>query len=317
MKLLSFVISVLNEEATIGTLYREIKENIPDGHDYQIIFVDDGSGDGSFGVMKNLAEADSKVQVIKFQRNFGKSAAIQKGFESAEGEIVFTLDADLQDNPKEIPKFLEKLDEGYDMVSGWKKRRFDPLGKTLPSKIFNFVVSKFFRMDLHDYNCGFKAYKKKVVDNLNIYGELHRYIPVLAKAKGFSCGEVVVEHRKREHGKSKYGVERYLRGFLDFLTIRVITKYKKSPIYFFGGMGSLMALAGFALCLYLLYIKYFLVEGISGRPLLMLAVLLSVIGVQFISIGLICELMVHMKDSKSDGVVIDKVISFSKNKEII
>ncbi len=310
MKLLSFVISVLNEEATIETLCREIKENIPAGYDYQIVLVDDGSGDGSFDVMKNLAEADKNIQVVKFQRNFGKSAAIQKGFELANGEIVFTLDADLQDNPKELPKFLAKLDEGYDMVSGWKKRRFDPLGKTLPSKLFNFVVSKFFKMKLHDYNCGFKAYKKKVVDSLNIYGELHRYIPVLAKANGFSCGEVIVEHRKREHGKSKYGMERYLRGFLDFLTIRVITKYKKSPIYFFGGMGSLMALVGFGLCMYLAYIKYFLVEGISGRPLLMLAVLLSVIGVQFISIGLICELMVHLKGRKSDGVIIDKTINF-------
>ena len=288
----------------------EIRQNIPDGFDYNIIFIDDGSKDASFARMCELAGQDKKVQVIKFQRNFGKAAAIQKGFDIAKGDVVITMDADLQDNPKEIKNFLQKLDEGYDMASGWKKKRFDPLGKTLPSKLFNFVVSRFFGMRLHDYNCGFKAYKKKVVKNLNIYGEMHRYIPVLAKSLGFSCGEVIVEHRKREHGKSKYGFERYLRGFLDFLTIRVITKYKRSPIYFFGGIGFLLTLAGVGICLYLVYIKYFLVEGISGRPLLMLGVLLSVIGVQFISIGLICELMVYLKGGKSDGVVVDKFINF-------
>ena len=245
-----------------------------------------------------------------FSATSGKAAAIQKGFELAKGEVVITLDADLQDNPKEIGKFLAKLDEGYDMASGWKKKRFDPLGKTLPSKLFNFVVSRFFRMRLHDYNCGFKAYRQKVVKSLNVYGEMHRYIPVLAKSLGFSCGEVIVEHRRREHGKSKYGFERYLRGFLDFLTIRVITKYKKSPIYFFGGIGSLLTLAGTGICLYLVYLKYFMIEGISGRPLLMLGVLLSVIGVQFISIGLICELMVHLKGGRSEGVVVEESINF-------
>ncbi len=310
MQLISFIISVFDEQETIGTLCDEIRENIPKSYDYQIVLIDDGSRDASYEKMCQQAKQDKKVQVVKFQRNFGKAAAIQKGFELAKGDVVFTMDADLQDNPKEISKFLDKLEEGYDMASGWKKQRFDPLGKTLPSKLFNFVVSRFFGMKLHDYNCGFKAYKRIVVENLNIYGEMHRYIPVIAKAKGFTCGEVIVEHRKRKYGKSKYGLERYLRGFLDFLTIRVITKYKRSPIYFFGGIGALLTLAGIAICLHLVYIKYILVEGISGRPLLMLGVLLSVIGVQFISIGLICELMVHLKDSKSDGVVVNKVINF-------
>jgi len=310
LKLISFIVSVLDEQETIKILCDEIRENIPHGDDYQIILIDDGSHDESYARMCAQAEQDKRVLVVKFQRNFGKAAAIQKGFELAKGDVVITLDADLQDNPKEISKFLAKLDEGYDMASGWKKKRFDPLGKTLPSKLFNFVVSRFFGMKLHDYNCGFKAYKKKVVKSLNIYGEMHRYIPVLAKSLGFSCGEVIVEHRKREHGKSKYGFERYLRGFLDFLTIRVITKYKRSPIYFFGGIGSLLTLAGAAICLYLVYVKYFLVEGISGRPLLMLGVLLSVIGMQFISIGLICELMVHLKGKRSEGVVIEKSVNF-------
>ena len=310
MQLISFIISVLDEQETIGILCNEIRENIPKGFDYQIVLIDDGSHDASYAKMCLEAEKDKKVQVVKFQRNFGKAAAIQKGFELAKGDVLITMDADLQDNPKEISKFLDKLDEGYDMVSGWKRKRFDPLGKTLPSKLFNFVVSRFFGMKLHDYNCGFKAYKRKVVENLNIYGEMHRYIPVLARSKGFTCGEVIVEHRKREHGRSKYGLERYLRGFLDFLTIRVITKYKRSPIYFFGGIGFLLTLAGIAICLYLVYLKYFLIQGISGRPLLMLGVLLSVIGVQFISIGLICELMVHLKDGKSEGVVVEKLINF-------
>jgi len=312
---LSFIISVYNEQDSIDTLCHEIIANIPKHSDYEIIFVDDGSTDKSFEIMQKLSLKNKSIKIIKFQRNFGKASAIQKGFEESQGEIVFTLDADLQDDPNQINLFLQKLDEGYDMVSGWKKKRNDPIGKRVPSKIFNFVVSRFFRMHLHDYNCGFKAYKAKVVKSLHIYGEMHRYIPILAKAKGFSCGEVIVNHRKRIFGISKYGIERYLRGFLDFLTIRVITKYKKSPIYFFGGIGFVTFLLGFALGVYLIFIKYFLHQGISGRPLLMLSVLLAVIGMQFISIGLIGEIVVNQKGKDTGDIEIEKTVNL-ENKNV-
>ena len=295
---LSFIVSVLNEQQSISPLYGEIRANIGE-NSYEIIFIDDGSSDDSYKKMVNICQKDKNVKVKKFRTNNGKASALDAGFKRCSGDYVFTLDGDGQDNPKEISRFIKKLDEGYDLVSGWKKKRLDPISKTLPSRIFNWVVSHFFDMRLHDYNCGFKAYRKEVVKSIDVYGELHRYIPVLAKYKGFKVAEITVEHRKREFGKSKYGFERYLRGFFDFLTIRLITKYRKSPIYFFGSIGILTFLAGMAINIYLVYIKYFLVSSISNRPILFLGVLLSVIGIQFISIGLIGELFIYAMTKSS------------------
>jgi len=289
---LSFVIPALNEEASLEILYKEIVSNCT-GHSYEIIFVDDGSSDGSFTLLQRLAERDANVRVIRFRRNFGKAAALQMGFNVAKGDVVFTMDADLQDNPQEIPRFLAKLDEGYDLVSGWKRKRHDPLHKTLPSKLFNYVTARSFHLKLKDYNCGFKAYRLSLVKELTIYGEMHRYIPALANALGYRVGEIAVEHRARQYGKSKYGIERYLRGFFDLMTVKMITQYIKSPLYLFGRIGLFSCLLGTLVTLYLSVLKIFWGQPLSNRPLLFLGILLILGGLQFISLGLISELIVN------------------------
>ena len=289
---LSFIIPILNEQDSLSELYDEILQNCV-SYDYEIIFIDDGSSDNSFGVMQQMAAKDEKVKVIKFRRNFGKAAALQLGFTIASGEIVFTLDGDLQDNPIEIPHFIEKLNEGYDLVSGWKRKRHDPLYKTLPSKLFNFVTAKTFRLKLKDYNCGFKVYCHFLEKELTLYGEMHRYIPVLAHSLGYKVGEIAVTHRPRKYGKSKYGKERYLRGFFDLLTVKMITQYSKSPLYLFGRIGVASTLIGIIIGIYLAVLKLFYGQPLSNRPLLLLGILLIIGGLQFISLGLISELIVN------------------------
>jgi glycosyltransferase involved in cell wall biosynthesis len=244
-------------------------------------------------VMEDLARQDMQVRVIKFRCNFGKAAALQKGFELAQGEVIFTMDADLQDNPIEIPAFLAKLDEGYDMVSGWKQKRRDPWHKRLPSKLFNSVTAHTFKLKLRDYNCGFKAYRKQLVKELSLYGEMHRYIPALAHSLGFKVGEIPVQHRARQFGKSKYGLERYLRGFFDLLTVKMVTQYVKSPLYLFGRIGLASTLLGSIITIYLAILKIFYAVPLSNRPLLFLGMLLILGGLQFISLGLISELIIN------------------------
>ncbi len=289
---LSFIIPVYNEQDSLKQLYSEILENL-NNNDYEIIFIDDGSDDDSYNIMKDLASSDKKVKIIRFRRNFGKSAGLYVGFEKATGDIVFTLDADLQDNPKEIPNFIDKIEEGYDLVTGWKQKRKDPINKTWPSKLFNKVTSKIFGLKLHDYNCGFKAFKKEVIKELDIYGEMHRYIPALAQAKGFKVAEITVAHRKRKFGKTKFGAERYLRGFLDLLTVKLITAYIHSPLYLFGRIGAGFSMIGFVIALYLTILKYCFGQPLYNRPLLYLATLLIIIGLQFFSIGLLGELIIN------------------------
>lgn len=289
---LSFVIPVLNEADSLRQLYREIRANLG-AHTAEVIFIDDGSTDESFAIMQSLAESDHDVKVIKFRRNFGKAAALQKGFDIAAGELVFTMDADLQDDPKEIPAFLDKLAEGYDLVSGWKKKRRDPLHKRIPSKVFNSVTASTFNLKLKDYNCGFKAYRRTLVKELSIYGEMHRYIPALAHSLGFKVGEIAVQHRARQFGKSKYGIERYLRGFFDLMTVKMVTQYVKSPLYLFGRIGLLSTLAGTIITVYLALLKLFWGMPLSNRPLLFLGMLLILGGLQFISLGLISELIIN------------------------
>ncbi len=307
---LSFVIPVFNEEETIHTLYDEIMRNTED-HEKEFIFVDDGSTDSSYEKMQALAKEDPRVIVIRFRRNFGKSAALKEGFQYASGNIVFTLDADLQDNPAEIGKFLEKLDEGYDLVSGWKKKRHDPIEKKVLSRFFNRVTSWVFKLRLHDYNCGFKAYRKEIVEEIDVYGELHRYIPVLANSKGYRIAEIPVDHRPREHGKTKYGVERYMRGFLDLLTVRMITGYTRSPLYLFGGWGIVTMAIGFIIELYLTILKFGFGQPLYNRPLLLLGLLMIMVGMQFLSIGLIGELLVNLfrKRSSNSDVSVKSVLN--------
>lgn len=290
--LLSFVIPVLNEVDSLRQLTAEILANCsPHGH--EIIFIDDGSRDGSFNLMEELAQTDPNIRIIKFRRNFGKAAALQYGFRLARGEVVFTLDADLQDNPVEIPKFLARLDEGWDLVSGWKQKRRDPLHKVIPSRLFNFITARAFRLKLKDYNCGFKAYRREVVKELDLYGEMHRYIPALANSLGYRITEIPVEHRKREFGRSKYGLERYLRGFFDLLTVKMVTQYVKSPLYLFGRLGLVSALLGTAIMVWMAVLKIFYAQPISNRLPLFLGLTLILGGLQFISLGLISELIVN------------------------
>ncbi len=312
---LSFVIPALNEEESIPQLYQEIVENCL-SYDYEIIFIDDGSSDKTYQVMRDISIKDKCVKVIKFRKNFGKAYALDIGFNNVSGDIIFTMDADLQDNPIEIRNFLEKMKEGYDLVTGWKVKRRDPISKRLPSKLFNWVTSKTFKLKLNDYNCGFKAYSKDLVKELDIYGEMHRYVPALADAKGFKVGQIPVHHRAREFGKSKYGFERYLRGFLDLLTVKLITKFNRSPLYLFGGIGSILTIVGTLLGLYLTIMKYAMGMPLSNRPALFLSILLILAGIQFFSIGLLGELIVNQtrKHTKGNAISIEKVCNFEKEK---
>ena len=285
----SFVIPCYNEEESLTQLYEGITQNV--GSDYEIIFVDDGSTDGSRQIIKQMNDKDKRVRLIAFRRNFGKAAALQAGFRTCSGEIVITMDADLQDEPSEINSFIEKLNEGYDVVSGWKRNRNDPLEKRLPSKLFNKTVSWLSGVKLHDFNCGFKAYRREVVKSLNIYGELHRYIPVLAHRKGFRIAEICVAHNARKYGKSKYGIERYLRGFFDSLTVAYLSKYYDKPMHFFGRLGLLSVFVGFVICTYMA-VLWFMGNVIGDRPLLLLGILLILVGMQFFFMGLVGDIIV-------------------------
>ncbi|HRY83815.1 MAG TPA: glycosyltransferase family 2 protein [Candidatus Cloacimonadota bacterium] len=307
--LISFVIPVLNEQDSLGQLTQEIIRNVGE-HSYEIIFIDDGSRDNSFAILSEMAAQNKSIRIIRFRRNFGKAAALQTGFRHASGEFVFTLDADLQDNPIEIPRFIAKLEEGYDLVSGWKAKRRDPWHKTLPSKLFNYVTARTFHLQLKDYNCGFKVYRREVIKELNIYGEMHRYIPALANALGFRIAEISVEHRARIFGVSKYGWERYLRGFFDLLTVKMVTQYIKSPLYLFGRIGLSSTFLGLVLSGYLAALKIFWGQPLSNRPLLFLGMLLILTGFQFISLGLLSELIINrVSDSTKLPISISALIN--------
>jgi len=299
---ISYVIPVLNEEESLNQLYTEIVQHNPDC-EYEIIFIDDGSTDQSYQVMSALAASDNKVKLIRFRRNFGKAAALQVGFQLTDGDLVFTLDADLQDDPAEIPNFIAKLKEGFDLVSGWKKKRHDPLYKTLPSKLFNFITAKTFKLYIKDFNCGYKLYKQEVVKEITLYGEMHRYIPALANALGFKIGELPVNHRARTFGKSKYGMERYLRGFFDLLTVKMVTFYVKSPLYLFGRIGIISVVLGVILTGYLAALKIFMGQPLTNRPLLFLGILLILAGLQFVSMGLISELIINRSQTKNNQLI--------------
>lgn len=246
----SFVIPAFNEEESLEELYSLIKNNVDICEreallsDYEVVFVDDGSTDRTQNVIREMAGKDGNVRYIFFRKNFGKSIALQTAFKNVTGDIVITMDADLQDDPCELINFLKKIDEGYDLVSGWKVNRLDSAEKRLPSKLFNLVTAKMSGIDLHDFDCGYKAYKREVTDSVDIYGQLHRYIPVLAFRKGFRIAEIPVHHNKRKHGKSKYGMERYMQGLLDFFTVSFLSKYHDRPMYFFGKAGLLSLFAG-------------------------------------------------------------------------
>jgi glycosyltransferase involved in cell wall biosynthesis len=288
---LSVLVPVLDEEGTVEELARQVAAVLDEvGRSFEIVFVDDGSTDGTPDRIRQAHQADSRVKLVRLRRNFGKAAALCAGFEASRGAILITMDGDLQDEPKEIPHFLLKLEEGFDLVSGWKKTRRDPINKRWPSKLFNWATRRMARVDLHDFNCGFKAYRREVFEQIAIYGELHRYIPVLASRKGFSVGELAVVHNPREHGRSKYGWDRYYKGFLDLITVLFITQYMRRPLHLFGAIGLVCFGSGFAINAYLA-ILWALGEPLSNRPLLLLGVLLMLVGIQVLTTGLLGEMM--------------------------
>ena len=279
-------------------LYEEIISSIG-SKKYEIIFIDDGSTDGSVEILRNLTMKDNNLVLIQFYRNYGKSAALSEGFKRADGDCIVTMDADLQDNPSELDNLLLKLNEGYDVVSGWKKNRKDPLSKRIPSKFFNLVTRIFTGVKIHDFNCGLKIYRKSVIKTLDIYGGRHRYIPALAGQKKFKVSEIVVNHRPRKHGETKYGGRRFFHGFFDLISVLFLSKYIQSPLYFFGQLGLFAFTAGSIIEGYVLYLKYFEGEPFAKHfALLILGVLLIVIGIQFFSIGLIGEMIANSNQDK-------------------
>lgn len=287
---LTVLIPVMNEEGNLRNLYNALApELVATGLPFEILFVDDGSGDRSWEIIQELNAEDPRVIGLRHRRNFGKAQGLSHGFAAARGDVIITMDGDLQDDPKEIGRFLATLDEGYDLVSGWKQRRQDPLGKTFPSKIFNWTVRKTTGVQLHDFNCGFKAYRREVTQSIRLYGELHRFTPVLANAEGYRIAELPVEHHARQWGSSKYGWSRLTKGFLDLLTVIFITRYRQRPMHLFGLPGIVFMFLGGVLGLWLAVEKFVNSEAIGGRPLLMLAVLLMVIGTQFFGLGLLGE----------------------------
>jgi len=296
---ISVVVPLLNEERSLEVLYAEITAALESRDEFEVVFVDDGSSDGSMGVLTRLHEEYANVVVVHLRRNFGKAAALQAGFLEARGDVVVTIDADLQDDPAEIPKLLAKLDESFDLVSGWKTRRNDPLARRLFSRMFNWATGAVSGVRLHDVNCGLKAYRSEVLQGLRIYGELHRFIPVLAAYRGFRVAEIPVNHRPRMHGSSRYGPERYLRGFFDLLSVTFMGRYRHRPLHLFGGLGALMGAVGFVILTYLTVI-WFWGEGIGHRPLLTLGVLLVVVGIQFVSLGLLSELITSQHEERMD-----------------
>ncbi len=300
--MISVIVPVHDEERSVALLHDELSSALGQlDEPWEVVFVDDGSTDGTFSALTRLHAGHENVRVVRLRRNFGKATALQAGFAEAQGDVVVTIDGDLQDDPAEIPRLLAKLEEGFDLVSGWKTKRRDPLTRRIPSRIFNVVTGRLSGLRLHDLNCGLKAYRADVVKGMPIYGELHRFIPVLAHYRGYRVAELPVNHRPREHGRSRYGMERYVRGFLDLLTVTFMGRYRHRPLHLFGGVGLLLGALGTIVLLYLTVLKL-TGEAIGHRPLLTLGVLLVVVGVQLLSLGLVSELIAgHHEERTGSG----------------
>lgn len=312
----SVVVPAYNEVESITELNEWISRVMTKhGFTYEILFIDDGSTDGTWEKTKELSSNSPNVKGLRFNRNHGKSAALNTGFKYATGDVVITMDADLQDSPEEIPALYEMvMDDGYDIVSGWKKKRHDPIGKTIPSKFFNFVTSKISGIKLHDFNCGLKAYKNVVVKNINVYGEMHRYIPVICKWHGFGkIGEKVVQHQARKYGVTKFGFERFVTGFLDLISVTFVSKFRKKPMHFFGTLGSLSFFAGFFITCYIIFQKVWSIyqdqpfRDVVDQPLFYLALIAIIIGVQLFLAGFLAEMYTMANERNSQYLLIDKV----------
>lgn len=313
---ISVVVPLYNEEESLPELCEWISRVMQThGFTYEILLVDDGSSDNSWQIVQQLAANNPFIKGIKFNRNFGKSAALNTGFKASSGEVVISMDADLQDSPDEIPGLYKMVkEEGYDMVSGWKKKRHDPISKTIPSKFFNFITRKISGIKLHDFNCGLKAYKSRVVKHIQVYGEMHRYIPVIAKWNGYkNIGEKVVIHRERKYGVTKFGLERFINGFLDLLSITFVSKFKRKPMHFFGTLGTLSFMSGFIITCYVIGQKIYSiyyhqpVRDVVDQPLFFLALVALIIGVQLFLTGFIAEMIAMRSNSHKDYLVTDKI----------
>ncbi|TVR77580.1 MAG: glycosyltransferase [Chitinophagaceae bacterium] len=308
---LSIVIPLFDEEESLPELYEWIKK-VTNEHNltHEIIFADDGSRDNSWEVIKKLSESDSSVKAFRFMRNYGKSAALNEAFKICQGKVVITMDADLQDSPDEIPGLYKMIkSDGYDLVSGWKKTRHDPVSKTIPSKFFNYVTSISSGIKLHDFNCGLKAYNSKVIKSIEIYGEMHRYIPVMAKQAGFDkIGEKVVEHRARKYGTTKFGLERFINGFLDLMSILFVTRFGKKPMHFFGTWGVVMFSIGMLILLYLSVGRLaFHAYGMTSRPLFFFAIVFVLLGAQLFLTGFLAELVSRSSADRNNYLIDEKI----------
>jgi glycosyltransferase involved in cell wall biosynthesis len=307
-KSVTVVVPLYNEEESLVELSVALKK-VLDGlrANWEVLFIDDGSTDRSYSKIQEIHRVNSRFKCIKFKRNYGKSAALQEGFKAAIGDYVITMDADLQDDPEEIPNMIARINEGYDLVSGWKKVRKDPFIKKHTSRLFNLVTSLMVGLRLHDYNCGLKAYVKDVVKNIKVYGEMHRYIPALAHLSGYRVTEIPVVHHERKYGKTKFGISRFVNGIFDLITVIFTTQYMKRPLHLFGFIGLMSFLAGFGILAFLTIMKFVENIPISGRPLFFVGILFAIVGVQFFSIGLIGE-MITKSSADQDNVIIDKTL---------
>ena len=292
-KKVSIVIPLYNEEESLVPLTHEIRKALYElKYFWEVIFVDDGSKDNSLKVLRDISNKDKRFKYISFRKNYGKSAALQTGFKQVNGDIIITMDSDLQDDPYEIPNLINKLNEGFDLVSGWKKKRMDPFIKRKSSKFFNFITRLISGIKIHDFNCGLKAYRREVIENIKVYGELHRYMPVLAGWQGYTISEIEVAHHPRRYGKTKFGISRFFKGFIDLITVIFTTRYIKRPMHLFGFLGALSFLIGLIVSVYLT-IDWINGHYLSNRPMLFLGMLLIIVGVQFFSVGLLGEMMVN------------------------
>jgi glycosyltransferase involved in cell wall biosynthesis len=305
-KKISIVVPLFNEEESLFPLTNEIKKALKQVEVlYEVIFVDDGSTDKSLNIIRDICRQDRRFRYISFRKNYGKSAALQVGFRQATGDAVITMDADLQDDPNEIPNLLKKLDQGFDLVSGWKKVRHDPFIKKHSSRFFNFITGLLSGIKIHDFNCGLKAYRKQVTDSIKVYGELHRYVPVLASWQGFTISEIAVQHHPRRYGKTKFGISRFFKGFIDLVTVMFSVRYIKRPMHFFGFLGAFCFIVGLLVNGYLTFL-WLSGHPLSNRPMLFLGMLLIIVGVQFFSFGLLGEMLVHNFNDEKEYVIKDK-----------
>ena len=314
---ISVVISAYNEEESLHELTQWIAKVMKtNSFNYEVIIIDDGSKDCTWEVIEHIASQNPCVKGLRFVRNYGKAAAIYCGFEQSQGDVVITMDADLQDSPEEIPELYRMIvEDGFDLVSGWKKKRFDPLGKTLPSKLFNLTARIVSGIKLHDFNCGLKAYRNKVVKNVEVYGEMHRYIPILAKRAGFNnVGEKIVSHQARKYGYSKYGLERMVKGYLDLITLSFMTRFSSSPMYFFGSIGSLLFVLGGIIAMYIISTKLYMqfnglpVRSVTDQPLFFMSLTMSIIGSQMFLAGFLAELMTRKAPDRNVYKIDKKIL---------